>query len=186
MAATLLHEMQTMAASSLLSLAGAAIYGPVVTGIYGPSCLDASGHAYRGAKRHSYNVGELAAICHLSEWLLANVPTGACVRICFDSMHAAKIAQQQWHAKAIIELARRAACSAKALEDHAEVSWLWVRGHSQVTGNERADLNAKAGAMGAKSPWRPTHRHSHARPAPAAALMEASGGTPQTQVQEIT
>ena len=108
-------------------------YGPVITTPDSPQ--------YRGAQVGSNNTGELTAIieavmyAHQEGWSRINIRS--------DSQWAIKVITGQWrakHHKTLVNLAKRIVQKG-TVKVHLE----WVKGHSGVEGNEKADALAEKG-----------------------------------------
>jgi ribonuclease HI len=121
--------------------------GPAGVGIVlidGPSRRELSQYLGEGTN----NIAELTAI-ELA--LLAIGPTGRPVRIHTDSQYAIGVLSKGWKAKANVELVARLR---KLLAQFPQLGLRYVRGHSGVPLNERADaLAVEAVARRAPADW---------------------------------
>ena len=119
----------------------------------GVTIIDSHHVDWQGARIHSNNTAELSGIYHALQYVLDCVPRGSKVQLVFDSRYAAYTTLQLWAAKSNTMLVKRCIRLAEAVGRQYNVSWRWVRGHSQNTWNERADEAAKRGADGHVRMW---------------------------------
>jgi len=120
---------------------------------HGVTIIDSHHVDWQGARIHSNNTAELSGIYHALQYVLDCVPRGSKVQLVFDSRYAAYTTLQLWAAKSNTMLVKRCIRLAEAVGRQYNVSWRWVRGHSQNTWNERADEAAKRGADGHVRMW---------------------------------
>ena len=118
--------------------------------LYGPVPLQQWDKRYLGAERATNNVGELTAMTEALLWLLEEAPgtADAPATILYDSEYAHR-ALTSCHAPEANEklvLAGRDILSKVKVRRH--ISFVHVKAHTGVTGNEFADHLAKLGAKG--------------------------------------
>ena len=115
---------------------------------YGPVVVDTTSALFLGAKVGSNNTAELSAIGELFLWLLQYAPPSAKVTINFDSKYAANVARGKWAPKTNLALASCVRNIWESIRTRFKVTWKWVKGHTGVWGNEKADEAATLGLHG--------------------------------------
>ena len=115
--------------------------------IYGPVVLDAEDQRFLGAQQSSNNTGELTAIAEAITWLRdeAPGPDNTPAEILYDSHYAANLVLGHTTPHANHTLANNAHSLYKEVSQTRVITFRWVKGHSQVPGNDKADELANLG-----------------------------------------
>jgi len=132
---------------------GAADPQPRILEFCGPTIVQPGQPQWHGASRHSNNVAEVEAIIAACMCILQKCQPGAAIEICFDSRWAANMATQRWRARSNLELVRRAAKLAYECAQKFDLTWCWVKGHSDDSFNTIADRLVASGAAGKSLHW---------------------------------
>ncbi|GBG28118.1 Ribonuclease H [Hondaea fermentalgiana] len=114
----------------------------------GPVVLDRRSDGYLGAEHGSNNTAELTGIAEALKYA-KNLPASSSepVEIRFDSVYAAKSVMGQFNGeknKTLIKNCRKLLAEVQAVRP---VEFVHVKGHSDETYNDRADVLAKRGAL---------------------------------------
>lgn len=105
--------------------------------------LDPEDQRFQGAQQSSNNTRELIAIAETLIWLRDEAPgtPGVPAEIAYDSHFAANLAEPHCnHA-----LAQKAHALYLEVQAQRTIACRWVKGHSNVPGNDRADALANLG-----------------------------------------
>ncbi|MBT4060027.1 MAG: hypothetical protein HOE69_06960 [Euryarchaeota archaeon] len=135
--------------------------GAVQTEVSGLVVTDSEADGFLGAEVGSNNTAELSAIAHALRWLLEEAGDSDAI-IRGDSQYALEIAQENWKAKANVELASRVQALWREVSKYRVLTGVWVRAHRGHRWNERADHLAFR-AMQGENPlplefWKPGQR----------------------------
>ena len=74
-------------------------------------------------------------------------------RVFYDSKWAANVGRQRWRARCNVMLAGKVASAVAQAAASFDLSWQWVKGHSDNEFNEKADAAANMGASGETADW---------------------------------
>ncbi|HIH83054.1 MAG TPA: hypothetical protein HA340_03815 [Candidatus Thalassarchaeaceae archaeon] len=112
--------------------------GEVITELSGLVITDATMELFLGAKVGSNNTAELSGVAHALRWILMDGRvTHAIIRA--DSQYALQIAQQNWKAKANLDLVKTVQALWEEVSSQCQLTGTWVRAHRGHKWNERAD-----------------------------------------------
>ena len=110
----------------------------------GPTILDCSAPGFLGARRHTNNVGEVAALLLALRWVKANSVRKA--TILYDSEYAAGVINRRFRAKSNLSLVLAARL---AYDQVAQaIALVHVDAHTGHHMNERADTLTNCGSAG--------------------------------------
>ena len=115
--------------------------------IFGPVILDPQDQRFLGAQQSSNNTGELTAIAEALTWLRdeAPGPTNTPAEIAYDSHYAANLTMGTTEPHANHDLANRTHTLFQEVSLQRPIRFRWVKGHSHIPGNDRADALAERG-----------------------------------------
>ena len=115
--------------------------------LYAPVCLDQEDQRYLGAEQASNNTGELTAIAEALTWLKEECPGPADTpaEIIYDSRYAADLTLGVTEPHANHTLAQHCHALYRAVSRTRPLSFRWLKGHSNVPGNDKADELADKG-----------------------------------------
>ena len=115
--------------------------------IYGPVVLDAEDQRFLGAQQSSNTTEELTAIAEALTWPRdeAPGPDNTPAEILYDSHYAANLVLGHTTPHANHTLANNAHSLYKEVSQTRVITFRWVKGHSQVPGNDKADELANLG-----------------------------------------
>ena len=91
------------------------------------------------------NTAELSAIAEAFLHILSTPLNTPIIRICFDSKYASHITRGLWAPKTSKEPVKVLKVLYRKVRQIYTVQWHWIKGHSQVWGNEQADELANKG-----------------------------------------
>ena len=106
---------------------------------------DYSSPYFLGAQVGSNNTGELTALMEAMLYFLNDTVKASRVTIYYDSKWAAQMVRGQSRPKRHAAMVHNARKIYSLLQEKSHISWEWVKGHSGVAGNTRADELAEQG-----------------------------------------
>ena len=112
---------------------------------------DYSSPYFLGAQVGSNNTGELTALIEAMLYLLHDTVKASCITIYYDSKWAAQMVRGQARPKRHATMVHHARKIYSQLQEKSDVRWEWVKGHSGVAGNARADALAEQGKSSTRS-----------------------------------
>jgi ribonuclease HI len=119
-----------------------------VTEMCGPVITDTTNKFFLGAEIGSNNTAELSAICEALLWVWYTRPSDSKIVIHPDSQYAINAALGVQAGQCNKDLVDITAELHRMVTQTHHVEYKWVKGHTGVHGNERADRLANQGEMG--------------------------------------
>ena len=114
---------------------------------FGPVVLDETEAHYLWATAHTNNTGELTALAKALTVALKKFE-GHPATICYDSEYAANMTQGTWMPKENQGLIKCCRELCELLQAKQDITWQWIKAHSDTIGNDKADELANKGADG--------------------------------------
>ena len=118
---------------------------------HGKVNTDYSSPYFLGAQVGSNNTGELTALIEAMLYLLHDTVKASCITLYHDSKWAAQMVRGQARPKRHATMVHHARKIYSQLQEKSDVRWEWVKGHSGVAGNARADALAEQGKNSTRS-----------------------------------